>query len=40
MEHAIIAPANGTVTEFFYQPGELVDDGAELLAFAELEETV
>jgi 3-methylcrotonyl-CoA carboxylase alpha subunit len=38
MEHAIIAPANGRVTEFFYQAGELVDGGAELLSFAESEE--
>ncbi|MGB0449152.1 MAG: acetyl/propionyl/methylcrotonyl-CoA carboxylase subunit alpha [Porticoccaceae bacterium] len=39
MEHAIIAPADGTVNEFFYQPGELVDGGAELLAFAQSEDT-
>jgi 3-methylcrotonyl-CoA carboxylase alpha subunit len=39
MEHAIIAPADGTVNEFFYQLGELVDGGAELLAFVESEET-
>ena len=38
MEHAIIAPADGTVSEFFYKEGELVDGGAELLAFAESEE--
>ena len=38
MEHAIIAPADGTVTEFFYQKGDLVDGGAELLAFAASEE--
>ena len=33
MEHTIRAPADGTVTEFFYQAGDLVDGGAELLAF-------
>lgn len=38
MEHAIIAPADGTVTEFFYQKGDLVNGGAELLAFAASEE--
>ncbi|MDO7671789.1 MAG: acetyl-CoA carboxylase biotin carboxyl carrier protein subunit, partial [OM182 bacterium] len=38
MEHAIVAPSAGTVSEFFYQPGDLVDGGAELLAFAASEE--
>ena len=38
MEHAIIAPADGTVTEFFYAEGDLVDGGAELLAFNASEE--
>ena len=33
MEHTIAAPKDGKVSEFFYQPGELVDGGAELLAF-------
>ncbi len=33
MEHTIRAPATGTVTEFFYQAGELVDGDAELLNF-------
>ena len=33
MEHTITAPGDGKVSEFFYQPGELVDGGAELLAF-------
>ena len=33
MEHSIVAPSDGKVSEFFYQPGELVDGGAELLAF-------
>ena len=34
MEHTIRAPADGTVTRFYYQPGDLVDGGAELLDFA------
>ncbi len=33
MEHTIRAPAAGIVTEFYFQPGDLVDGGAELLAF-------
>ena len=33
MEHTIRAPADGQVTEFYFQPGDLVDGGAELLAF-------
>lgn len=38
MEHSLKAPAAGIVTEFFYQPGELVDGGAELLSFDEIVE--
>ncbi len=33
MEHSICAPADGVVTRFYYQPGELVDGGAQLLEF-------
>ena len=33
MEHTIRAPADGKVVEFYYQPGDLVDGGAELLDF-------
>lgn len=33
MEHTIRAPADGSVTSFYYQAGELVDGGAELLEF-------
>ena len=33
MEHSIEAPDNGLVTEFFFQAGDLVDGGAELLSF-------
>ncbi len=32
MEHTIRSPADGVVEEFYYQPGSLVDGGAELLA--------
>ncbi|WP_439134551.1 acetyl/propionyl/methylcrotonyl-CoA carboxylase subunit alpha [Pseudomaricurvus sp.] len=34
MEHTIRAPADGVVEEFFFQAGELVDGGAELVKFA------
>jgi 3-methylcrotonyl-CoA carboxylase alpha subunit len=34
MEHTIRAPAAGTVKVFYYQSGDLVDGGAELLDFA------
>ena len=37
MEHSIIAPHDGTVEEFFFNPGELVDGGATLLAFSTKE---
>lgn len=33
MEHTIVAPSDGMVTEFYFQAGELVDGGSELLAF-------
>ena len=33
MEHTIRAPVAGTVKAFYYQPGDLVDGGAELLDF-------
>lgn len=35
MEHALTAPSAGKVSEFFYQAGDLVDGGAELLEFVE-----
>ena len=38
MEHALKAPAAGKVEAFYYQAGELVDGGAELLSFASVEE--
>ncbi len=34
MEHTIRAPTAGSVREFYFKPGDLVDGGAELLAFA------
>ena len=34
MEHAVTALADGTVSEVFVAKGELVDGGADLLAFA------
>ena len=37
MEHTIRAPADGKVVEFFYQPGDLVDGGADLLTFEATE---
>ncbi len=37
MEHSIIAPHDGSVEEFFFAPGELVDGGATLLAFSTKE---
>ncbi|MEE8544961.1 MAG: acetyl-CoA carboxylase biotin carboxyl carrier protein subunit, partial [Alphaproteobacteria bacterium] len=33
MEHTIVAPSDGEVSRFNYQPGEQVDEGALLLAF-------
>jgi 3-methylcrotonyl-CoA carboxylase alpha subunit len=33
MEHTIRAPSDGHVSAFYYKAGELVDGGAELLAF-------
>jgi len=33
MEHSLKAPADGCVSEFYFKAGELVDGGAELLAF-------
>ncbi|MEM8661836.1 MAG: biotin/lipoyl-containing protein, partial [Pseudomonadota bacterium] len=34
MEHTIKAPSRGTVQRFYYQPGDLVDGGAELVDFS------
>jgi 3-methylcrotonyl-CoA carboxylase alpha subunit len=34
MEHTIAAPADGTIDRVNFAPGDLVDEGAELIAFA------
>ena len=34
MEHTIKAPNDGIVNEIFFQAGDMVDGGAELLAFS------
>ena len=33
MEHAIVAPGDGVVNEFYFKPGDIVDGGAALLNF-------
>ncbi|MDO6489664.1 acetyl/propionyl/methylcrotonyl-CoA carboxylase subunit alpha [Colwellia sp. 6_MG-2023] len=35
MEHTIKAPSYGIINEIFFQAGDMVDGGAELLAFSE-----
>ena len=35
MEHTIKAPSEGTINEIYFQTGDMVDGGAELLAFSE-----
>jgi len=35
MEHTIAAPSDGTVAAVHYAPGDLVEEGAELIALAE-----
>ncbi|WP_448550105.1 acetyl/propionyl/methylcrotonyl-CoA carboxylase subunit alpha [Thalassotalea fusca] len=37
MEHTIKAPADGVIEEVFYQAGDMVDGGSELLSFTESE---
>ncbi len=39
MEHTIKAPSTGKVTEFYFVAGDMVDGGAELLAFSPIEES-
>ncbi|MBT8047453.1 MAG: acetyl/propionyl/methylcrotonyl-CoA carboxylase subunit alpha [Xanthomonadales bacterium] len=39
MEHTIRAPAAGTVTEFFFQAGDQVSGGEELLGFSPAKES-
>ena len=38
MEHTIKAPSNGTIDEVYFKEGDMVDGGAELLAFTAQEE--
>ena len=33
MEHTIRAPSNGVVDTIYYKDGDMVDGGAELIAF-------
>jgi 3-methylcrotonyl-CoA carboxylase alpha subunit len=33
MEHTVLAPSDGVVTEFYFPAGALVEGGAELLSF-------
>ncbi len=35
MEHTIAAPRDGAVVAVHYRPGDLVEEGAELIALAE-----
>jgi 3-methylcrotonyl-CoA carboxylase alpha subunit len=37
MEHTIRAPADGVVNAFYFQAGELVSGGAELIQFERTE---
>jgi 3-methylcrotonyl-CoA carboxylase alpha subunit len=39
MEHTIKAPSDGVVNEVFFSAGDMVDGGAELLAFSPLSES-
>ena len=39
MEHTIKAPEAGVVEDFFFQPGDLVDGGSELVRFSPREES-
>ncbi|MDH3399696.1 MAG: 3-methylcrotonyl-CoA carboxylase, partial [Chromatiales bacterium] len=33
MEHTIVAPADGVVTRISYKPGDLIDEGVDLVEF-------
>jgi 3-methylcrotonyl-CoA carboxylase alpha subunit len=35
MEHSIAAPMDGKIEQVFFKAGDLVEEGAELIAFAE-----
>jgi len=37
MEHAIVAPVDGVVEKVLFNPGDLVQNGSELIEFTQLE---
>jgi len=37
MEHNIKAPCDGTIDQIFFNTGDLVDEGSELLSFCEVD---
>ena len=39
MEHAIVAPVDGVVEKVLFNPGDLVQNGSELIEFTQLETT-
>ena len=39
MEHVIVAPVDGVVEKVLFNPGELVQNGSELIEFTQLEST-
>ena len=39
MEHAIVAPVDGVVEKVLFNPGDLVQNGSELIEFTQLEST-
>ena len=39
MEHTIVAPVDGIVEKVLFNPGDLVQNGSELIEFTQLENT-
>ena len=39
MEHAIVAPVDGVVEKVLFNPGDLVQNGSELIEFTQLDST-
>ena len=39
MEHVIVAPVDGVVEKVLFNPGDLVQNGSELIEFTQLEST-
>ena len=39
MEHAIVAPVDGVVGKVLFNPGDLVQNGSELIEFSQLAST-